>query len=131
MYVATVPTRSSPPAILLRESYREHGKVKTRTLANVSHLPAPQIAALRSALAGALPAASSPLPEAFVIARSRPHGHAAAVLGCVRNLQLDSILDPGPSRHRDLVIAMIVARILDPVSKLATARDLHSDTLHS
>jgi len=131
MYVATVPNRSSPPAILLRESYREHGKVKTRTLANVSHLPAPQIAALRSALAGALPAASSPLPEAFVIARSLPHGHAAAVLGCLRNLQLDSILDPGPSRHRDLVIAMIAARILEPVSKLATARDLHSDTLHS
>src|SRR5579863_7500442 len=131
MYVATVPNRSSPPAILLRESYREHGKVKTRTLANLSHLPAPQIAALRSALAGALPAASSPLPEAFVIARSLPHGHAAAVLGCLRNLQLDSILDPGPSRHRDLVIAMIAARILEPVSKLATARDLHSDTLHS
>ncbi len=131
MYVATVPNRSSPPAILLRESYREHGKVKTRTLANVSHLPAPQIAALRSALAGALPAANSPLPEAFLIARSLPHGHAAAVLGCLRNLQVDSLLDPGPSRHRHLVLAMIVARILDPVSKLATARDLHSDTLHS
>jgi transposase len=71
------------------------------------------------------------LPDAFLVSRSLPHGHAAAVLGCLRNLQLDSILDPVPSRDRDLVIAMIVARILDPASKLATARGLHSDTLHS
>jgi transposase len=131
MYVATVPNRDSPPAILLRESYREDGRVKTRTLANLSHLHAHQIEALRSALAGSLPAAGSPLPDSFFISRSLPHGHAAAVLGCLRNLQLESILDPLPSRHRDLVLAMIAARILDPASKLATARDLHSDTLHS
>jgi transposase len=131
MYVATVPNRNSPPAILLRESYREHGKVKTRTLANISHLRSHQIEALRLALAGSLPAAGSSLPDSFLISRSLPHGHAAAVLGCLRNLQLDSILDPAPSRHRDLVLAMIVARILDPASKLATARGLHSATLHS
>jgi transposase len=131
MYVATVPNRNSPPAILLRESFRENGKVKTRTLANISHLGSPQIQALRFALAGSLPAVGSPLPDSFLISRSLPHGHAAAVLGCLRNLQLDSILDPHPSRHRDLVLAMIVARILDPASKLATARGLHSDTLHS
>ncbi len=131
MYVATVPNRNSPPAILLRESFRENGKVKTRTLANVSHLPPQQIQALRLALAGSLAAAGSPLPDAFLISRSLPHGHAAAVLGCLRNLQLDAILDPVPSRKRDLVIAMIVARILDPASKLATARGLHADTLHS
>jgi transposase len=131
MYVATVPNRNSPPAILLRESFREDGKVKTRTLANLSHVPAQQIEALRSALAGSLPAGNSPLPDSFLISRSLPHGHAAAVLGCLRNLQLDSILDPLPSRPRDLVLAMIVARILDPASKLATARGLHSDTLHS
>ena len=131
MYVATVPNRNSPPAILLRESFRENGKVKTRTLANVSRLPPQQIEALRLALAGSLAAAGSPLPDAFLISRSLPHGHAAAVLGCLRNLQLDAILDPVPSRKRDLVIAMIVARILDPASKLATARGLHADTLHS
>jgi transposase len=131
MYVATVPNRNSPPAILLRESYRDNGKVKSRTLANISHLRPRQIEALRLALAGSLAAASLPLPEAFLISRSLPHGHAAAVLGCVRNLQLDSILNPSPSRQRDLVIAMIVARILDPASKLATARGLHADTLHS
>ena len=131
MYVATVPNRNSPPAILLRESYRRDGKVKTRTIANISHLHPHQIDALRSALSGSVAPAGPPLPDAFLVSRSLPHGHAAAALGCLRNLQLDSILDPVPSHHRDLVIAMIVARILDPASKLATARDLHSDTLHS
>ena len=131
MYVATVPNRNSPPAILLRESYRQDGKVKTRTLANISHLHSHQIDALRSALSGSVVPAAPPLPDAFFVSRSLPHGHAVAVLGCLRNLQLDSILDPVPSHHRDLVIAMIVARILDPASKLATARGLHSDTLHS
>jgi transposase len=130
MYVATVPNRKSPPAILLRESYRQNGKVKSRTLANLTHLPSQQIAALRSALAGDPSAPSTPLPDAFRISRSLPHGHVAAVLGCLHNLQLDSILDPAPGRHRDLVIAMIVARIIEPASKLATARGLHCDTLH-
>src|SRR5215472_7111049 len=130
MYVATVPNRNSPPAILLRESYRENGKVKTRTLANLSHLPSRQIQALRLALSGSLPAPGRSLPDSFRITRSLPHGHVAAVLGSLRQLQLDSLLDPRPSRQRDLVIAMIVARILEPASKLATARGLHADTLH-
>jgi transposase len=130
MYVTSVPNRKSPPAILLRESYRQDGKVKSRTLANLTHLPSQQIEALRSALAGSAAAPSTPLPDAFRIARSLPHGHVAAVLGCLRNLQLDSILDPAPGRQRDLVIAMIVARIIEPASKLATARGLHCDTLH-
>lgn len=130
MYVATVPNRSSPPAILLRESYRESGKVKTRTLANITHLGPAKIQALRLALAGSPPSAAAPLPDSFRIARSLPHGHVAAVLGCLRDLQLDSLLAPVASRQRDLVLAMIVARILEPASKLATARGLHSDTLH-
>jgi transposase len=130
MYVTTVPNRNSPPAILLRESYRQDGKVKSRTLANLTHLPSQQIEALRSALSGTATAPSTPLPDAFRISRSLPHGHVAAVLGCLRNLQLDSILDPAPSRQRDLVIAMIVARIIEPASKLATSRGLHCDTLH-
>jgi transposase len=135
MYVATVPNRKSPPAILLRESYRDGGKVKSRTLANITHLHADQVSALRLALTGNLPppgsSSSNSLSDAFLITRSRPHGHVAAVLGSLRNLQLDTVLDPTPSRQRDLVLAMIVARILDPASKLATARGLHSDTLHS
>jgi transposase len=125
-----VPNRKSPPAILLRESYRQDGKVKSRTLANLTHLPSQQIAALRSALTGSATAPATPLPDAFRISRSLPHGHVAAVLGCLRNLELDSILDPAPGRQRDLVIAMIVARIIEPASKLATARGLHCDTLH-
>src|ERR1700684_1778622 len=97
MYVTTVPNRKSPPAILLRESYRQDGKVKSRTLANLTHLPSQQIAALRSALAGSAVVPATPLPDAFRISRSLPHGHVAAVLGCLRNLHLDSILDPAPA----------------------------------
>jgi transposase len=131
MYVATVPNRNSPPAILLRESYRENGQVKTRTLANITHLGSHQIQALRMALAGSLPTAGTALPDAFRIIRSLPHGHVAAVLGSLRKLQLDLLLDPVSSRPRELVIAMVVARIIEPASKLATARGLHADTLHS
>lgn len=131
MYVTAIPNRNSPPAILLRESYREAGKVKTRTIANISHLRPQQIEALRGALAGTVSPAVSPLPDSFRIDRSRPHGHVAAVLGSLRKLRIDAILDPQPGRQRDLVVAMIAARILDPASKLATARGLHSDTLHS
>ena len=129
MYVATIPNRNSPPAILLRESFRLDGKVKNRTIANISQWPPQQIEALRHVLKGG--SAAVPLPEAFHILRSQPHGHVAAVLGSLRKLQLDSILDPEPSRQRDLAMAMIVARIIDPASKLATARALHGDTLHT
>src|SRR6059058_1032880 len=98
MYVATVPNRNSPPAILLRESYRLNGKVKSRTIANITHLPARQVDALRSALSGSATSSSTPLPESFHISRSLPHGHVAAVLGCLHKLKLDSILDPAPGR---------------------------------
>ncbi len=131
MYVTEIPNRNSPPAILLRESYRENGKVRTRTIANITHLRPAQIDALRASLSGAVSPSRLSLPDSFFIDRSRPHGHVAAVLGSLRKLQLATILDPRSSRQRDLVIAMISARILDPASKLATARGLHSDTLHS
>ena len=131
MYVTQIPNRNSPPAILLRESYRENGKVRTRTIANISHLRPAQIDALRTSLSGAASAPRLSLPDSFLIERSRPHGHVAAVLGSLRKLQIPSILDPRSSRERDLAVAMISARILDPASKLATARGLHSDTLHS
>ena len=131
MYVTEIPNRNSPPAILLRESYRENGEVRTRTIANISHLRPAQIDSLRSSLSGAVLAAGPLAPDSFQIDRSRPHGHVAAVLGSLRKLQLPAILDPRSCRQRDLVLAMISARILDPASKLATARGLHSDTLHS
>jgi transposase len=124
MYVATVPNRNSPPAILLRESFREGKQVKNRTLANLSDWEPAQVDALRAVLKGQ---AVGPLDQAFTISRSLPHGHVAAVLGTLRQLQLDSLLDPAPSRTRDLVSALIVSRILEPASKLATARALQPD----
>ena len=130
MYVATVPNRKSPPAILLRESFRLNGKVRNRTLANLSHWPAAQVEALRSVLKGAT-SLGPPLPQAFDIVRSRPHGHVAAALGTWHKLQLDRLIDKHSSRERDLVSAMIVARVLEPASKLATSRTLHPDTLSS
>ena len=130
MYVATVPNRNSPPAILLRESFRLGGKVRNRTLANLSRWPSAQVEALRSVLKGST-AIGPPLPQAFDIVRSRPHGHVAAVLGTLRRLHLDRFIDTQASRELDLVLAMIVARVLEPASKLATARALHPDTLSS
>jgi transposase len=130
MYVAVVPNRNSPPAILLRESFREDGKVRNRTIANLSHWPPAKVDALRAVLKGST-SLTSPLPHAFDIVRSRPHGHVAAVLGTLHKLHLDRLLDKHDERKRDLVLAMIVARVLEPASKLATARALHPDTLSS
>src|SRR5262247_812493 len=125
MYIATIPNRSSPPAILLRESYRQEGKVKTRTLANLTHWPPTQREALRRVLRGDTLVAPE---DAFEIIRSLPHGHVVAVLGTLRRLGLESLLAVQKSRQRDLVIAMIVARLIDPQSKLATARSWHPET---
>jgi hypothetical protein len=128
MYIAVVPNRNSPPAILLRESFREHGKVKSRTLANISHWPPAQIEALRQVLKGHTTVGPA-LSEAFEVTRSLPHGQVAAVLGTLRRLKLDQLLQPGPERSR--VLALIVQRILGPGSKLAAARALRQETAHS
>jgi hypothetical protein len=130
MYVVKVPNRGSPPAILLRESYREDGKVKNRTLANLSSWPEAKVDALTRVLKGQPPPAA-PLEEAFEITRSLPHGHVAAVLGTARQLGLDELIDPEPSRHRDLVVAMAVAQVIAPDSKLAIARGLRKETAAS
>jgi hypothetical protein len=130
MYVARVPNRGSPPAVLLRESYREAGKVKNRTLANLSSWPEAKVEALCRVLKGQpLPAAD--LDGAFEITRSLPHGHVAAVLGTARQLGLEELIDPEPSRNRDLVTAMAVAQVIDPGSKLAMARGLRDQTAAS
>jgi hypothetical protein len=130
MYVVKVPNRGSPPAILLRESYREDGKVKNRTLANLSSWPDAKVDALARVLKGQPPPAAG-LDEAFEITRSLPHGHVAAVLGTARQLGLDELIDPVPSRHRDLVVAMAVAQVIAPDSKLAMARGLREETAAS
>ena len=130
MYVAKVPNRGSPPAVLLRESYREAGKVKNRTLANLSAWPEAKVDALSRVLKGQPPPAAD-LDGAFEITRSLPHGHVAAVLGTARRLGLDELIDPEPSRHRDLVTAMAVAQVIAPDSKLAIARGLRDATAAS
>jgi len=125
MYIARIPNRDSPPAYLLRESYREDGKVKNRTLANLSSLPIEQIEAIRRVLKGER---LVPAEEAFEILRSTPHGHAAAVMGVAGKLGLERLLAARPGRRRNLVMAMIVARVFHPGSKLATARGLSEQT---
>ena len=121
MYIESVPNRSSPPAILLRESFRQDGRVKKRTLANLSKLPAAAIETLRRVLRGET--LVNPR-EAFTCVRSLPHGHVAAVLGTLRQLGLHTLIDRNASRVRDLVLALIVDRVIDAQSKLATARAL-------
>src|ERR1700719_12941 len=126
MYVAVVPNRGSPPAILLRESYREAGKTKNRTLVNLSRWPAERIEQLRAVLRGdkLLPAAA-----AVEIVRALPHGHVLAALGTARRIALDAVLPRrAPQRRRDLALALIVARLLEPAAKLATARMLDPAT---
>ena len=126
MYIESVPNRNSPPAILLRESYRDAGKVRKRTLANLSKWPTSLVEGLRVLLKGGTAVAD--LTAAFDIVRSRPHGHVAAVLGSVRKLRLERLIACAASPERARVIALIVARILAPGSKLATARGLAADT---
>src|SRR5271157_1610101 len=126
MYITRIPNRDSPPAILLRECYREGGKVKSRTLANISDWPDEKIDSLRRVLAGET---LVPLgAERFEIARALAHGHVAAVLGTARRLGLDKALPKGPERRARLILAMIVARIIEPAAKLATARQLSEAT---
>ena len=128
MYVAIVPNRKSKPAVLLRESYREDGKVKNRTLANISHLPADKIDLLRRVLSGEklVPAA-----ESLNALTTMPCGHVRAVLGAMRKLGIWELLSTRSCRERDLVVGMIAERILHPASKLGTVRLWQTSTLAS
>jgi len=118
MYIATIPNRNSPPAILLRESYRENGKVKSRTLANLSKLPAGAIDVLRRSLKGENLFST----DSFEIIEdgSPAHGHVDAVMTAMRRLDFSKLICSRRSPQRDLVVAMVAARILEPKSKLAT-----------
>ena len=117
MYIEAVPNRHSPPAILLRESYREGGRVKKRTLLNLSDWPADRIAGFKMLLKGGTVIPSD--QQAITIIRSLPHGHVAAALGTARKIGLDQLLGPNGNRCRDLVLALVVSRLLEPGSKLA------------
>ena len=129
MYIECVPNRDSPPAVLLRESYREDGKVRKRTLANLSCLSSEVIEGLKSLLRGgvAVPSAA----EVFTVERSLPHGHVAAVLGSARGCGAASWFGAAPKELQSLLLAMLVARVIAPASKLATHRLLHDDTANS
>src|ERR1700746_143678 len=129
MYIEAVPNRDAAPAILWRESYREAGKVKKRTLLNLSDWPHERIAGFKALLKG-----GTVIPkdqDAITIIRSLPHGHVDAALGTARKIGLDRLLDPAGNRCRDLILALGVSRILDPGSKLAAARALSPDTATS
>nr|WP_202935275.1 IS1634 family transposase [Microcystis aeruginosa] len=128
MYIEKVPNRNSPPAVLLRESYREGDQVKKRTLANLSKLPDDIIDNLKLALKGATLSMTEGIPNHFEVIRSLPHGHVMAILETIKKLGLDKIISEKSSRIRNLVVAMIVARIINPKSKLATARGFNSET---
>ncbi len=126
MYIDIVPNRNSPPAVLLRESRREGGRIVKKTIANLSSCPPEVIQALRLALRGV---ALAPKEDVLAIERSLPHGHVEAVLGFMRKLGIDTLLSSRPCRERDLVMAMMAQRLLGPCSKLATARQWHATTL--
>src|SRR5512134_260227 len=125
MYVTRVPNRSSPPAVLLRESFRKGGKVRTRTLVNLTDWPEAKVEALRRVLRGETVIAAA---DRFEIERALPHGHVAAVLGMLRQIGLDRLLPRRPERLAKLALALIVARVVDPAAKLATARQLSEAT---
>jgi Transposase DDE domain len=127
MHIATIPNRKAKPSYLLRETYREDGKVKNRTLANLSKLPPERIDTLRAALRGdvLVPLTS----KGFEIQRALPHGHVLAALTAARSARLDELFPRrAPQRRRDLALALVIARLLDPAAKLATARMLDSET---
>lgn len=126
MYIEAVPNRNSPPAVLLRESYRQQGKVKKRTLANLSKWPPEVVEGLRVLLKGGT--AVGRLADAFEVRRSLPHGHVAAVLGAMKRLKMERLIDARPSPERDRALALIAARIVHPGSKLAAARGLAEET---
>jgi hypothetical protein len=134
MHIESVPNRQSHPTILLRESYRAEGKVKKRTLANLTDWPEQLVEGLRTLLRGGVAVAKP--GEALTISRSLPHGHVAAVLGTAEHLGLPALLterrgSPASRRARDLALALIVNRVIDPASKLATVRALNPQTAAS
>src|SRR6202521_1144838 len=118
MYIEAVPNRNSPPAILLRESYRVGAKIKKRTILNLSDWPSEVVEGLRTLLKGGTVTPAD--KQSIIVRRASPHCHVAAVVGTLRGSGLDRVPGPAGNRPRDLVIAMIVARLVAPASPMAT-----------
>jgi len=129
MYIESVPNHGSRPTVLLREGWREAGKIKKRTIANLTDWPEHRVRALAAVLKGE--SVVGDLHSAFDIVRSRPHGHIVAVLGTLHRLQLDRVIARAAGRERDLCVALIVARLIAPGSKLAFTRGLSAETVTS
>src|SRR5450755_3880860 len=135
MFIETVPNRDSPPAVLLRESYRdEQGRSQKRTLANLSKLPRDMIDTLKAVLKGATVVSTG--PQELEVERSLPHGHVAAALGMIRKIGLDRLIlsaskDPASRRCCDLIVAMMVDRLIAPRSKLGFVRAVDEETASS
>jgi len=130
MYIEKIPNRNSPPCVLIRESFREEGKVHKRTLANISHLPDAIIGQIGKILKGG--SVIENLEDNFQIIRSLPYANVKAVLSTLGQIGLDKVISSSPrSKHHQLVIAMIIARIIHPCSKLATVRSLNQETCSS
>ncbi|MFO7934727.1 MAG: IS1634 family transposase [Bacteroidales bacterium] len=126
MYIETIPNRDSPPAILLRESWREGKKTKKRTIANLTNWPDELVTSFRKLLQGAIAVHPQDL---FSVERSVPHGHVKAILGMMHQLKLDSLIASKPCRERDLALGMIAEQILHPTSKLGFIRIWNNTTL--
>ena len=127
MYIDIVPNRGSNPTILLRESYRdEWGKVRKRTLANLTRLPPQHIDLIRRLCRGEK---LVPAQEALQVERSLPHGHVKAILGTMHKIGFDTLLSSRPCRERNLVMAMVAERLIHSCSKLACTRHWHTTTL--
>ena len=124
--VDIIPNRNSPPAVLLRQSWREGKKIRHKTIANLSKLPPALVDRIRTVVKGGIALRS--LDEAISLRRALPHGHVAAVLGICRQLGMDRLLHRQPGRQRDLALGALIARVLAPDSKLATARRLSPET---
>jgi len=126
MHIDSVPNRTSRPTYLLRESYREGKKVRKRTLANLSALSDEQIESIRAVLSGQ---SLRPVEQLWQTVRSRPHGAVQAVRVAMQKLGFESLIASRPGAERDVVCAMVAARILSPHTKLATTRWWHTTTL--
>ena len=129
MHIDVVPNRNSKPAVLLRESFRDdHKNPRKRTIANLSNLPMDQIESIRRILRGEKLVSTEDIFE-IIPDGSRYHGHVEAVLSAMKRLGFDNLIRSRPCRERDLVVAMVVARIVEPQSKLATSLWWHTTTL--
>lgn len=128
MYIQKIPNRNSRPCILLREDHRENGRVVKKTLVNLTNWPVHVVEGLKVLIRGE---SVAELKDSFTIVRSLPHGHVAAVLATLKRLGLHTLIASRGSSVRDLIVAMIASRILDPHSKLATVRGFRQETLYN